>query len=85
MCLACLNIASWAAFGAFIALASLALFCSYVIAISCMLRARLQNKVQYGGWTMGKLGVPVNIFALIYSGWMMVFFCFVSQPHIEAC
>jgi amino acid transporter len=78
MCLACLNIASYAAFGAFIALASLALFTSYAIAIACMLRARLQNKVQYGGWTMGKFGVPINIFALVYSGWMMVFFCFPS-------
>lgn len=76
MCLACLNIASYAAFGAFISLASLALFTSYMIAISCMLRARLQNQVQYGGWTLGKLGVPVNVFALLYSCWMSVFFCF---------
>ena len=76
MCLACLNIASYAAFGAFISLASLALFTSYGIAIGCMLRARLQNKVQYGGWALGRWGVPINMFALIYTGWMMVFFCF---------
>ncbi|KAK5133797.1 hypothetical protein LTR08_007226 [Meristemomyces frigidus] len=76
MCLACLNIASSAAFGAFIALASLALFTSYAIAIGCMLRARLRNEVQYGGWTLGRYGVPINIFALIYTGWMMVVFCF---------
>lgn len=78
MCLACLNIASYAAFNAFISLASLSLFASYVIAIGCMLRARLQGKVTLGGWNMGILGAPVNIYALIYSGWMMVFFCFVS-------
>ncbi len=82
MCLACLNIASYAAFGAFIALASLALFVSYSIAIACMLRARLQNKVQYGGWTMGRFGVPINIFALVYSGWMSVFFCFPSYVPV---
>ena len=76
MCLACLNIASYAAFGAFIALASLGLFTSYAIAIGCMLRARLQNRVQYGNWKMGKLGIPVNVFALLYTGWMMVMFCF---------
>ena len=76
MCLACLNIASYAAFGAFISLASLALFTSYAIAIGSMLRARLQKKVQYGGWHLGVWGVPINIFALVYSGWMMVFFCF---------
>ena len=78
MCLACLNIASYAAFGAFIALASLGLFTSYFIAISCMLRARIQKTVQLGGWNLGKFGIPINIFALIYSGWMMVFFCFPS-------
>ncbi|KAK5683672.1 hypothetical protein LTS10_005206 [Elasticomyces elasticus] len=76
MCLACLNIASYAAFGAFISLASLALFTSYAIAIACMLRSRLLNEVQYGGWQLGRLGVPVNIFALLYSGWMSIFFCF---------
>lgn len=76
MCLACLNIASFAAFEAFVSLATLALLSSYLIAISCMLRARLQNKVQYGGWTLGRLGVPLNIFALIYTAWIMIFACF---------
>ena len=81
MCLACLNIASYAAFGAFIALSTLALFASYAIAIGCMLRARLQNKVVFGGWNLGRFGVPINIFALIYSGWIMVICCFVSPAY----
>lgn len=76
MCLACLNIGSYAALGAFISLASLALFTSYAIAIGCMLRARLMNIVQHGEWSLGSYGIPVNIFALIYTGWMMVVFCF---------
>ncbi len=46
-----------------------------------MLRARLQGKVDYGGWNLGRWGVPVNIFALVYSGWMMVIFCFVGCPR----
>ena len=45
MCLAFLNIGSYAASGAFISLASLALFTSYAVAISCMLRARLMEGV----------------------------------------
>jgi len=76
MCLACLNIASYAAFAVFISLSSLSLFATYGIAISCMLWSRLQHSVHYGGWTLGRLGVPVNIFALLYTGWMSVFFCF---------
>ena len=76
MCLACLNIASSAAFEAFLSLSCLALFASYAIAISCMLRARILAKVQYGGWTLGKFGVAINIYALLYTGWMMIWFCF---------
>jgi choline transport protein len=76
MCLACLNIGSYAAFGAFISLASLALFTSYAIAISCMLHARLMDGIQPGSWSLGAYGAPINIFALTYTGWMMVIFCF---------
>jgi choline transport protein len=76
MCLACLNIGSYTAFSAFISLASLALFSSYAIAISCMLYARLMGGMQRAHWSLGAYGVPINIFALIYTGWMMVIFCF---------
>lgn len=76
MVLACLNIGSYAAFGAFIALSSLAMFTTYLIPISCMLRARLQKKVQLGEWNLGRFGVPINIFAMIYTAYMMIFFCF---------
>jgi choline transport protein len=83
MCLACLNIGNYAAFGAFIALASFALFCSYLIAIGCMLQARLQGRVQYGGWTLGRWGVPVNIFALLYTAYIMVFLGFPAFLPVE--
>lgn len=79
MILALLNIASTAAFGAFIALCSLGLFTSYLIAIGCMLYARLSKEgVQYGGWNLGSWGVPINIFAMVYSAYIMVFLPFPS-------
>ncbi|KAK3716360.1 hypothetical protein LTR37_006510 [Vermiconidia calcicola] len=84
MVLACLNIGSYAAFGAFIALASFALFTSYFIAIACMLRSRLQGKVQYGGWTLGRWGVPINIFALLYTAYLCVFFVFPQYLPVTA-
>ena len=76
MLLALLNIASTAAFGAFIALSSMALFTSYIIAISCLLYARLKGTVTMGGWNLGRWGVPVNIFALVYSAYIFVFLPF---------
>jgi len=79
MILAVLNIPSTTAFNAFIALASLGLFSSYLIAIGCMLHARLSKEgVAYGGWTLGRLGVPVNIFALVYTAYIMIFLPFPS-------
>jgi len=32
--------------------------------------------VQYGGWTLGRFGIAINIYALLYTSYMMVFFCF---------
>ncbi|RMZ86274.1 hypothetical protein DV736_g6499, partial [Chaetothyriales sp. CBS 134916] len=83
MCLACLNIASYTAFGAFIALASFALFTSYLIAIGCMLHARIQGRVQFGDWRLGKLGIPINAYALIYTGYVMIFTVFPSSLPVE--
>ena len=79
MILAILNIPSTAAFGAFIALSSFGLFMSYFIAIGCMLYARLSKEgVQYGGWRLGRWGVGINIFALVYTVYIMVFLPFPS-------
>ncbi|OJD15910.1 hypothetical protein AJ78_03890 [Emergomyces pasteurianus Ep9510] len=72
MILACLNIASSTAFGAFIALSTIGLFVSYLIAIGCLLNARLRDKsLQFGEWNMGKLGILVNIYALVYTAWVI--------------
>lgn len=74
MLLSLLNIASTAAFGAFIALSSMALFTSYFIAIACMLYARLSREgVQLGEWNLGRSGPAINIFALLYSAYIFVF------------
>lgn len=79
MLLAILNIPSTAAFGAFIALSSFALFTSYFIAIACMLGARLsRGGVEYGGWSLGRWGVPINVFALVYSVYIMIWLPFPS-------
>lgn len=75
--LALLNIASTAAFGAIIALSSLALYFSYLIAISCMLFARYRpDPVKLGGWNLGRYGPAVNVLALLYTVWVMIFLPF---------
>ncbi|KAL5357146.1 amino acid permease [Aspergillus floccosus] len=79
MCLSCLNIANTAAFGAFVALGSIGLFVSYFLAIGCMVHNRFRtDAAPLGDWNMGKLGLPVNIFALVYTAWVTVWLAFPS-------
>lgn len=79
MVLACLNIADYAAFGAFIALSSIGLFVSYFMAISCMVQNRFRaDAVPPGDWSLGKWGLPVNIFALIYTAYVTIWLTFPS-------
>lgn len=78
MLLALLNIPSATAFGAIIALSSLGLYFSYFIAISCMMYARFNRKdpVQLGGWNLGRWGPFINVLALVYTLWIMIFLPF---------
>ncbi|KIW92918.1 uncharacterized protein Z519_06767 [Cladophialophora bantiana CBS 173.52] len=73
------------AFSAFTALSSLGLYTSYIIAISCILHARLTGHlsdnsgapVHYGGWRLWKgWGTPVNIFALCWTIYLTVWLPF---------
>ncbi len=41
-------------------------------------RSYYRAAAAYGGWNLGKLGVPVNIFAVIYTAYVMVFLAFPS-------
>ena len=79
------NTATSTVFSAFTALSSLGLYSSYIIAISCMLHARLtgrigdgpQHLVQYGNWKLPRgVGVPLNIFALLWTFYLTIWLPF---------
>lgn len=79
--LSLLNIGSTAAFGAITALSSMGLYFSYAAAILSMLYARWEDKhggerLELGDWNLGRWGVYINIFALIYTLYIMVFLPF---------
>lgn len=74
MLLSIINVGSSAAFGAFLALSTMAMFSSYIIAIFTMLHARYsQQGAELGEWNLGKWGPAVNILALLYSVWIFIF------------
>lgn len=69
------NTATATVFSAFTSLSSLGLYTSYIIAISCLVHARLTGRlgegsgypVQYGEWRLPRrLAMPINLLAL---GW----------------
>lgn len=86
MVLACLNIASTTAFGAFIALSSIGLFSSYFIAIGCMVCARFSRDrpLELGEWNMGRYGLAVNIFAMAYTAYVTIWLPFPSLLPVTA-
>ena len=87
--LSLLNIGSTAAFGAITALSSLGLYFSYAIAISSMLYARYTSvhggeTLRLGGWNLGTYGIYINIFALVYTLYIMVFLPIPSTLPVTA-
>lgn len=78
-----INIGSSVAFQVFTSLSTIALYLSYFIAIGSMLLRRLSaSPPEFGPWTMGKLGMPVNIFALVYTGYIIVWLPFPTTMPI---
>lgn len=74
------------AFGAITALSSIALYTSYAIAISSMLYTRYSKHqtLQLGEWNLGRYGGAINIFALIYTLYVIVFLPFPSTIPVTA-
>jgi choline transport protein len=73
--LSLINIGSTVAFNAIISLQIVALMASYSISISCVLYRRLTNTLPRARWSLGRFGVPINVFGIAYSLFAF-FWCF---------
>ena len=79
LCLLNIGSTAYVAFGAITSLSSVALYISYAIAISSMLYNRFATGgVQLGEWNLGRYGVWVNSFALLYTLYVLIFLPFPS-------
>jgi len=75
--LAIINIGSTVAFFAVVSLASLALYASYLPPILFLLIRKLEGRhPKYGPFSLGRWGVPINIFALLYGGFIIIWIPF---------
>lgn len=49
-----------------------------------MLNSRFQKEPPtFGQWNMGKLGLPVNVFAIIYTAYVIIWFPFPSELPVS--
>lgn len=78
MLLGLINIGSSVAFNAIVSLVAAAFFGSYFIPISILAYRRLQQvPLELGPWNLGRFGLFVNIFALV---WISICFTFSFFP-----
>ena len=71
--LALINIGSSTAFNALVSLPTIALYISYFIPITLILIRKLRGAhPAYGPWRMGRWGVPINIFSLVYILYIVI-------------
>lgn len=72
-----INLGSTLAFNIIVSLSLLALLSTYMISIGCVLLRRIQGQeLPPARWSLGRLGLPINAFAFLYSAFVIVFSCF---------
>ncbi|KUJ12695.1 amino acid transporter-like protein [Mollisia scopiformis] len=72
-----INLGSTYAFNIIVSLNLLALLSTYMISIGCVLRKRLlKEELPPARWSLGRMGIPINAFAFVYSAFIIVFSCF---------
>lgn len=83
--LALINIASATAFNALISLPTIALYISYGIPILFLLIRKLQGRhPQYGPFKLGRWGIPINLFSLVYIIYILTFLPFPTVLPVDA-
>ncbi|UNI24983.1 hypothetical protein JDV02_010695 [Purpureocillium takamizusanense] len=82
ICLALIYLGSPVAFYAFTSLNIVALLQCYNISIGCVLWRRIRHPTTLpkARFSLGKLGIPINIAAIVYSSWAF-FWCFWPQYY----
>lgn len=74
-----INIGSTAAFYAIVGLATVALYFTYMMPVIILLLKRLRGEtVQFGPWRLGRFGLPINLFSVVYSSFISLFLFFPS-------
>jgi amino acid transporter len=72
-----ISIGNTAAFFAILSLNTLALYISYIIPIIFFTLAKLRGeKIPFGPFKLGRFGLPINIFSIVYGIFIIIFLPF---------
>ncbi|KIW92549.1 uncharacterized protein Z519_06396 [Cladophialophora bantiana CBS 173.52] len=76
--LSLINIGSTTAFNALISLTTLGFYFSYAIptVMFALRRYNTSNPINFGPWTMGKFGLPINVLAIAFCIFLIIFLPF---------
>ena len=79
-----INFGSQTAFNIVVSLNLLALMSTYMLSIGCITLKRLQgHPLPEARWSLGRFGLPINMFAFIYSAFAVIFSCFPSSLPVD--
>ena len=80
-----INIASSTAFSAIISLTTVSLYASYILPIAIMIRRRLRNdEPKFGPYTLGRYGLLVNVIAILWGTFAVIFEVFPTEMPVTA-
>ncbi|KXJ96816.1 amino acid permease [Microdochium bolleyi] len=79
-----LNSSAFIALGAITSLSSFALSFTYAIVIGVILYVRSTTGMPESQWTIGRWGMPVNVFALVYTLYIMIWLPFPTDVPVTA-
>lgn len=83
--LSLINIGSSTALNAILSLSTWALYISYLIPITLLIMKRLRKEpIAYGPFTLGKFGIIINGYALIYGIFICIFLPFPPSRPVTA-
>ena len=78
-----ISLGSSIAFNAITSLQLLALVFTYLLVIGCLVWRRLYGApLPRGSWSLGRAGLPINIVAMAYSAYLLVFIAFPTEVPV---
>lgn len=83
--LSLIQLGSDTAFNVLVSLATLGIMSTYLISIGCVLLKRLRHEqLPPARWSLGRFGAIINLYAVLYSAFIVILCCFPLNLPVTA-